>query len=96
MSKIEIRNFYKIFGQNLFSVGCTRRIERLKYLINLIKNPEIDRDYEILNEEVKFSENAISEIAKIATQVNDEVENIGARRLHTFLESCYKWVAAFQ
>ncbi len=48
----------KIFGENLFSVGCTRRIERLKYLINLIKNPEIDRDYEILNEEVKFSENA--------------------------------------
>ena len=35
---------------------------------------------------LKFSENAISEIAKIATQVNDEVENIGARRLHTILE----------
>ena len=33
-----------------------------------------------------FSEDAISEVASIATKVNDEVENIGARRLHTILE----------
>jgi len=38
-------------------------------------------------EEVKitFEEDAIREIAKIATIVNEEVENIGARRLHTIL-----------
>ena len=35
---------------------------------------------------LKISESAISEIAHIATKVNDEVENIGARRLHTILE----------
>jgi len=32
-----------------------------------------------------FTDDAILEIARIATQVNEEVENIGARRLHTIL-----------
>lgn len=32
-----------------------------------------------------FTEEGICEIAKIATQVNEQVENIGARRLHTIL-----------
>ena len=36
--------------------------------------------------ELEFKESAISEIAEIATRVNEEVENIGARRLHTILE----------
>lgn len=35
---------------------------------------------------VKFSENALAEIAKIAYTVNEQTENIGARRLHTVLE----------
>jgi len=34
---------------------------------------------------VEFLEDGIKEIAKIAFQVNEEVENIGARRLHTIL-----------
>ena len=60
--------------------------------IRILKEPEnnLIRQYEELiateGVNLKFSENAISEIAKIATQVNDEVENIGARRLHTILE----------
>lgn len=37
--------------------------------------------------QLDFTEDAISEIAKIATQVNEQVENIGARRLHTILTS---------
>lgn len=32
-----------------------------------------------------FTEEGIREIAKIATEVNEQVENIGARRLHTIL-----------
>lgn len=36
--------------------------------------------------EVIFSDDAIHRIAKIATEVNDDTENIGARRLHTILE----------
>ncbi len=33
-----------------------------------------------------FGDDAIREIARIATLVNDRTENIGARRLHTILE----------
>ncbi len=35
--------------------------------------------------ELTFSEGAIREIARIAAQVNESVENIGARRLHTIM-----------
>jgi ATP-dependent HslUV protease ATP-binding subunit HslU len=36
--------------------------------------------------ELKFEDDAIREIARVATEVNRTVENIGARRLHTVLE----------
>ena len=36
--------------------------------------------------EVDFTEDAIREVAKIAAQVNESVENIGARRLQTVME----------
>lgn len=36
--------------------------------------------------EIKFSEDAIIRIAKYVAEFNDEVENIGARRLHTIME----------
>lgn len=36
--------------------------------------------------EVEFTEDAITEIAQIAYDVNESTENIGARRLHTILE----------
>jgi ATP-dependent HslUV protease ATP-binding subunit HslU len=36
--------------------------------------------------EIEFVEGTIEEIARIAFQVNEETENIGARRLHTILE----------
>ncbi|TNJ64286.1 ATP-dependent protease ATPase subunit HslU [Paenibacillus hemerocallicola] len=35
---------------------------------------------------VEFSEGSISELAKIAAEVNQNTDNIGARRLHTILE----------
>jgi len=35
--------------------------------------------------EVNFTDDAITEVAKTAAYVNEEVENIGARRLHTIL-----------
>ena len=37
--------------------------------------------------DVEFTEGALKEVASIAAQVNDSVENIGARRLHTILSS---------
>ncbi|KUK84741.1 MAG: ATP-dependent protease ATPase subunit HslU [Desulfofundulus kuznetsovii] len=36
--------------------------------------------------EIKFSKNSLAEIAKIAYTVNEQTENIGARRLHTIME----------
>ncbi|HLJ74261.1 MAG TPA: HslU--HslV peptidase ATPase subunit, partial [Thermoanaerobaculia bacterium] len=53
------------------------------------KNALIEQYKQLLSvEEVElsFGADAIAEIAKIATQVNDQTENIGARRLHTVLE----------
>ncbi|UFJ42119.1 ATP-dependent protease ATPase subunit HslU [Brevibacillus humidisoli] len=35
---------------------------------------------------IEFSDDAIREIAKLATEVNQSTDNIGARRLHTLLE----------
>lgn len=35
--------------------------------------------------ELRFDDEAIRQIARIATEVNEQVENIGARRLHTIL-----------
>jgi ATP-dependent HslUV protease ATP-binding subunit HslU len=35
--------------------------------------------------EVNFNENAINEVARTAALVNEQIENIGARRLHTIL-----------
>ena len=36
---------------------------------------------------LKFNKDAISEIAGIATDLNEKMENIGARRLHTVMTS---------
>ncbi|MGI9437421.1 MAG: ATP-dependent protease ATPase subunit HslU [Geminicoccaceae bacterium] len=35
---------------------------------------------------IEFTEDGIEEIARLATEINDRVENIGARRLHTVME----------
>ncbi|NGP88561.1 ATP-dependent protease ATPase subunit HslU [Fodinibius halophilus] len=39
------------------------------------------------NVDVEFTDGALKEVAAIAAQVNERVENIGARRLHTILSS---------
>ncbi len=36
--------------------------------------------------DVVFEDDAVSEIARMAAEVNDRTENIGARRLHTLME----------
>lgn len=42
----------------------------------------------LATEDVKlsFEEDAVKEIARVATEINSTVENIGARRLHTVVE----------
>jgi len=60
--------------------------------IRILKEPEnaLIKQYEALIETegiyVKFTEDAIVEIAEIAEQVNEITENIGARRLYTVME----------
>ena len=39
---------------------------------------------------VEFSDDGIAELARIAAEVNAQVENIGARRLHTVLERVFE------
>jgi ATP-dependent HslUV protease ATP-binding subunit HslU len=61
--------------------------------IDILTKPKnaLTKQYQaMLNSEgvnIEFTDDAIREIAKIAAQVNDQVENIGARRLHTILSS---------
>jgi len=61
-------------------------------LVRILKEPEASlvKQYIALiaveNVKLNFSEKGIKEIARIAHKVNGEVENIGARRLHTMLE----------
>jgi ATP-dependent HslUV protease ATP-binding subunit HslU len=42
--------------------------------------------------QVEFAEDGIREIARIATEVNQQVENIGARRLHTIMTTMLEYV----
>jgi ATP-dependent HslUV protease ATP-binding subunit HslU len=57
----------------------------------ILKDPKnaLTKQYQALFEAeevyLDFNEDAIQEIAKLAFQINEEVENIGARRLHTVM-----------
>ena len=60
--------------------------------VRILTEPKLSlvKQYEALlqTEEVtvNFSEDAIQRLAEIAYQVNQDTDNIGARRLHTILE----------
>ena len=49
----------------------------IKQYIALLKTENVD---------LEFSEDGIDKIAQIAMEVNNTIENIGARRLHTIIE----------
>jgi len=61
-------------------------------LIRILREPRnsLIRQYTALlateGVQLKFSDDAITELARIAQAVNERTENIGARRLHTVLE----------
>lgn len=63
--------------------------EEFKSILTIPKN-SLFKQYSALLEtegvELKFAKDALEEIAKIAFQINEETENIGARRLHTIME----------
>ncbi|RAV22699.1 ATP-dependent protease ATPase subunit HslU [Paenibacillus contaminans] len=60
--------------------------------VRILKEPKnaLTKQYTALLEtegiQVEFADTAIDEMARIAVQVNQHTENIGARRLHTILE----------
>jgi ATP-dependent HslUV protease ATP-binding subunit HslU len=64
-----------------------------KDFVSILTEPEnaLIKQYTALLEsesvELKFSDDAICEIARIATDVNSRAENIGARRLHTIMST---------
>lgn len=59
--------------------------------VRILKEPKnaLTKQYEALftaeNVSITFQEDALEEIADIAFQINTEIENIGARRLHTVM-----------
>ncbi|MCB2081197.1 MAG: ATP-dependent protease ATPase subunit HslU [Rickettsiales bacterium] len=61
-------------------------------LVNILNEPEssLIKQYEALmateGVTLRFSEDGVNEIARVAAEVNRNVENIGARRLHTVME----------
>lgn len=63
-----------------------------KDLARILKEPQYNllKQYQALlateNVKIKFTEDAIDKIAELSAKVNKDVENIGARRLHTVLE----------
>lgn len=65
------------------------RIEDFVQILTEPKNALIKQYISLLETEgikVEFSDDAIKEIAKLAAEVNQNTDNIGARRLHTILE----------
>ncbi len=60
--------------------------------VRILTEPEnaLTRQYVALleteNVALRFQDDAVAEIARIAAEVNERMENIGARRLHTVLE----------
>ncbi len=68
-------------------------------MVRILKEPEASllKQYVALigteKVEIEFSDDAVQELAKLATDINASVENIGARRLHTILEKLLEEVS---
>lgn len=67
----------------------------------ILKEPEnaLTRQYQALlaseGVELEFTDDGLREIARIATELNEQLENIGARRLHTVMEKVLEEVSFY-
>jgi ATP-dependent HslUV protease ATP-binding subunit HslU len=70
-----------------------------KEFVRILKEPKnaLTKQYTALmsteDVHIEFTEDAIHEIARLAEKVNQETENIGARRLHTIIEKVMEEVS---
>jgi ATP-dependent HslUV protease ATP-binding subunit HslU len=78
--------------QGRFPIRVELKSLNVEDLIRILNEPKsaLVKQYTALLEtegiKISFSEDAIEEVARYAAQVNDQTENIGARRLHTIME----------
>ncbi|WP_305850065.1 ATP-dependent protease ATPase subunit HslU [Staphylococcus hyicus] len=78
--------------QGRFPIRVELQSLTVEDFVNILKEPKLSliKQYEMLlqTEEVtvKFTDEAIHRLAEMAHHVNQETDNIGARRLHTILE----------
>jgi len=76
--RLPIRVELKALSQDdLYKVLTQTEMSLIKQQVELLKTEKVS---------IKFNDDAIHAIARIATEVNAQVENIGARRLHTIIE----------
>ena len=86
---------HQIYFQN-YKVDLPIRVElsalNEKDFIRILKEPDnsLIKQYKALlkteNVDLEFKDDGIEMLAKISTEVNSSIENIGARRLHTIIE----------
>jgi ATP-dependent HslUV protease ATP-binding subunit HslU len=78
--------------QGRFPIRVELRSLTVEDFIRILKEPKsaLVKQYAALLEtesiKISFADDALEEIAHYAAQVNDQTENIGARRLHTIME----------
>jgi ATP-dependent HslUV protease ATP-binding subunit HslU len=78
--------------QGRFPIRVELKSLTLEDLIRILKEPQssLVKQYTALLEtegiKLSFSDDALEEIARFSAQVNEQTENIGARRLHTIME----------
>ncbi|MFZ7132086.1 MAG: ATP-dependent protease ATPase subunit HslU [Eubacteriales bacterium] len=87
--------------QGRFPINVQLNNLTTEHFISILTQPEnavIKQYQQLLKTEgihLKFNEDAIQEISQIATFLNEQQENIGARRLHTVIEKLVEEISYF-
>jgi ATP-dependent HslUV protease ATP-binding subunit HslU len=85
--------------QGRFPIRVELKSLTVEDFIRILKEPKnaLAKQYTALMDtegiKLTFTDDALEEVAKFATQVNQSSENIGARRLHTIMEKLLEEVS---